>query len=84
MFERLLAIEMKDWTPKVLAITTLLGYLSVQWFLLTHIVDPEMREMVMRSLGTLDALMGYVFGFYYGSSDNKQQLIDQAKQLKKD
>lgn len=57
-----------DNTPKVLAYVVVGGYLIVQAFLLTSTVDPAMRDIVMRSLGTLDALVGMVASYYFGSS----------------
>ncbi len=45
-------------------------YAYVQWFLLNELVNVDMREIVMRSLGTLDALLGLVVGYYFGSSDS--------------
>lgn len=86
MLERLLAIEMRDWTPKVLAILTLLGYFGLQFYLMTHVIDHEMREMVMRALGTSDALITMVFSYYYSGSnkDTKKQQIIQASQQDKE
>lgn len=56
------------WTPRILAMLVIIGYSLVQWFILTHIVEPEMREIVMRSLGTMDMALGLVLGYYFGSS----------------
>lgn len=82
--EKILAIKARDWTPKVLGVLTLIGYFSIQWYLLVSIVDQSMREIVMRSLGTLDALVGYVFGFYYGGSNNTESGNRQPQEVKKD
>ena len=70
--ERLMAIRMRDWTPKILAVMTIFGYFAIQWYILTNIIEPSMREMVMRSLGTLDTLVGLIFSYYYGASDFMQ------------
>jgi hypothetical protein len=70
---RLREQTLRDWTPKVLAFLTTGCYIMIQWHLLTHIIDPSMREMVMRSLGTLDSLIGFVFGYYFGSSAGSQR-----------
>ncbi len=68
-----------DWTPKLLALFITGSYIFIQYHLITSVVDPSMREMVMRSLGTLDTLVGFVFAFYYGtslSSQRKQETLD--------
>lgn len=61
-------IETKDATTKVLAYIICILYVGVQIFLLTHVIDDNMKEMVMRALGTLDAILGLVFSYYFGSS----------------
>jgi len=61
-------IETKDSTTKVLAYIICGLYVGVQLFLLTHQIESDMKEMVMRALGTLDAIMGLVFSYYFGSS----------------
>lgn len=57
-----------SWTPRLITAVILGGYVLVQWFILTHIVPPEMLPIVMRSLGTLDTIVGIVVGYYFGSS----------------
>lgn len=57
-------------TPRTLAALVLSGYFFVQWFILYHIVPAESRDLVMRSLGTLDAAVGLVLGYYFGSSSS--------------
>lgn len=57
-----------SWTPRVLATVIVMGYIAVQYFLLAHIVPAEMRELILRSLGTLDMALGLVLGYYFGSS----------------
>jgi hypothetical protein len=44
----------------------------VQWFLLTHIIDGSMRELIARVLGTLDGALMLVLSFYFGSSAGSQ------------
>lgn len=78
---RLREATLRDWTPKFLAFGAVGCYVWVQWFILTHVIDASMREMAMRSLGTLDALVGLVFGYYFGSSDSskrKQAVIEET------
>lgn len=51
-------VKTADWTPRILAGLIVLGYALVQWWILAHVIAPEMREIVMRSLGVLDAALG--------------------------
>lgn len=57
-----------SWTPRILAAIVVIGYLLVQWFVLSHVVPAEMRDIVLRSMGTLDMALGLVLGYYFGSS----------------
>lgn len=71
----------RDWTPKVLALILTIFYCFLQYKIITTIIDPSMREIVMRSFGTLDTLLVFVFGFYFGtslSSEKKQRTIDKV------
>ena len=58
-----------SWTPRLLAAVIVLGWFAVQAWLLAHVVPQEMREIIMRTLGTLDMGLGLVLGYYYGSSN---------------
>jgi hypothetical protein len=57
-----------SWTPRILAAFVVLAWIGVQFFLLKHIVDPAMRDIIMRMLGTLDAALTFVLAYYFGSS----------------
>lgn len=67
-----------SWTPRLLAVLVVAGYAFVQWYVLGHVVAPEMRDIVLRSLGTIDMALGLVLGYYFGSSagsrDNQSAL----------
>ena len=56
------------WTPRILAAVIVTGWFLIQWYLLKHVIPAEMREIVMRSLGTLDMALGGMLGYYFGSS----------------
>jgi hypothetical protein len=58
----------KDYTPSMLAGMVTISYGVIQYYLLTHIIPAEMREIIMRTLGTLDMALGMVLGYYFGSS----------------
>lgn len=57
-----------SWTPRTIAGIFVAGWFTVQWFILTHIIANEMRDVVMRTLGTLDMGLGLILGYYFGSS----------------
>lgn len=59
--------------PGLLAILVVVAWGLVQWFLLTHLVDQSMRELIARVLGTLDTALVMVLSFYFGSSHGSQQ-----------
>jgi len=57
----------------IIAVIIISLYVYVQWFLLNDIIAADMREIVMRALGTLDAMLGLVVGYYYGTSEGSSQ-----------
>jgi hypothetical protein len=61
-------VKTQDWTPRILAGLVVTGWLAAQYFLLHNVVDPSMRELVNRLLGTLDAALMLVLSYYFGSS----------------
>lgn len=62
-------IEAKDsLSPRILAALIVSGWFLIQWYLLRHVIDDGMREIIMRTLGTLDMALGMVLGYYFGSS----------------
>jgi hypothetical protein len=68
-------------TPRLLAGLVMGLYIAVQYFLLTEVIEPTMREIVMRSLGTLDAAVGLVLGYYFGSSIGSAKKDDRIATL---
>ncbi len=71
-------------TPRLLAGLIMGLYIAVQWYLLHEIIDESMREIVMRSLGTLDAAVGLVLGYYFGSSISSAQKNDHIAEIIRD
>ena len=61
-------VATKDWTPRILAALIVGLYIGVQIAVFNVVIDPSMRDFVMRSMGTLDAALGLVLGYYFGSS----------------
>lgn len=68
--------DTKDWAPRVLAAIIVLTWASVQWFILRNSVPEDMRELIMRVLGTLDAALMLVLAYYFGSSSSSRQKDD--------
>lgn len=65
---RNMAIMTHDWTPRILAVTVVLSWGIVQWYLLHNVVDASMRELIARVLGTLDGALMLVLSYYFGAS----------------
>ena len=57
----------KSVTP-VLAIIIVIAWGFIQYHLLTHVVPTEMREIIIRVLGTLDGALVMVLSYYFGAS----------------
>ena len=58
--------------PPALSVMIVLAWAAVQFFLLTHVIEPSMRELIARVLGTLDGALMLVLSFYFGSSSGSQ------------
>lgn len=65
-------IELKDRTPAGLAWLVVVGYIGAQYYLFTHIIPAEMRDLVMRTLGTVDMALGMVLSYYFGAMHGKK------------
>jgi hypothetical protein len=75
-------IATNDWTPRILASLIIGLYIGVQYFIFGgHVLDPGMRDIAMRSLGTLDAAVGLVLAYYFGSSNSSKQKTDHLASL---
>ena len=70
-------VATKDWTPRILAGLIIGLYIGVQFYLLGFVLDDRQVNIVMRSLGTLDAAVGLVLGYYFGSSVGSANKTDQ-------
>ena len=65
---RQMAIVTHDLTPRILAVVIVICYVLAQFYLFTHTIDPSMRELVARVLGTVDGALMLVLSYYFGSS----------------
>lgn len=66
-------ISTKSFVPALLSILIVVAWSLIQYFLLTHIIAQEMRELVARVLGTLDGALMLVLSFYFGSSSHSEK-----------
>ena len=62
------AILTHDLTPRILAVIVVVAWGSVQWFMLHNVIEPSMRELIARVLGTLDGALMLVLSYYFGSA----------------
>lgn len=69
-------VDTKDWTPRLLAFAIVLTWGMVQWYILHNIIADDMRELVMRVLGTLDAALMLVLAYYFGASAQPGTVIN--------
>jgi len=74
-------IATKDWTPRVLAFSIMALYIGVQAYVLGYVIPEGSINIVMRSLGTLDAAVGLVLGYYFGSSVGSANKTDQISTM---
>ena len=56
------------WTPRIIAIIVFVVWVVVQFHVLNKAVPTDARELVIRMLGTLDAVLMAVVYYYFGSS----------------
>jgi hypothetical protein len=70
---REMQMSTKSFVPALLSILIVVAWALVQYFLLTHIIAQEMRELVARVLGTLDGALMLVLGFYFGGIHNASE-----------
>ena len=74
-------VATKDYTTRILAYVVLVGWLSVNGYVLTHELSASMLPVIMRLLGTLDSMTGLVLAYYFGSSSSsarKTELLGKA------
>jgi hypothetical protein len=78
---REMQMSTKSFVPALLSILVVCAWALIQYFLLTHVIAQEMRELVARVLGTLDGALMLVLSFYFGSSSssqNKDELLHRS------
>ena len=66
---RQMAIGTHSFTPSIMSYVIVCCWALIQMFLFTHVIDPSMRELISRVLGTLDGALMLVLSFWFGSSN---------------
>ena len=64
-----MAVGTHSLTPSILSYVTVVCWAIIQYFLFTHVIEPSMRELIARVLGTLDGALMLVLSFWFGSSN---------------
>lgn len=80
---RKMQMETKSVIVPVLSTIVVGSWVVIQFFLMTHVLDVEMREIVIRTLGTLDTALGLVLSFYFGSSNSSKSKDETINNLSK-
>jgi hypothetical protein len=74
---RKMEVATHDWTPTFLALLVVVAWNYVQFYLLQHVLETTMREIILRMQGNLDAALMVVLNYYFGSSSSSR-LKDQT------
>lgn len=61
------------WTPRIIALVIFIVWSLVNWKLFNGTISGDMRELVARALGTLDATLMAVIYYYFGSSAGSKE-----------
>ena len=59
---------LRDYTPTILAWMIIVGYLATNYYIMTGSYSEGAKELILRSLGALDAAVATVLGYYFGYS----------------
>lgn len=69
-------VDMRDWTPSVLGFVILGGWIWLNYFIFTADIPATNKDFIMRTLGTVDAVVMGVVYFFFGSSAGSARLRD--------
>jgi len=62
-----------DWTPKVLGLLSMIGFMSYIFFITAFPIDDSSDDIVMLIIGSLTGIATAVISFYFGSSNKKDK-----------
>jgi membrane protein YqaA with SNARE-associated domain len=63
----------KIWIPATIAAVFIGGWFTVQYVLLFHVIPESNRDILLRTMGTLDMVLGAIVGYFFGSSAGSAQ-----------
>ena len=62
-----------DWTPKVLGLLSMIGFMSYIFFITAFPIDDSSDDIVMLIIGSLTGIATAVISFYFGASNKKEK-----------
>jgi len=62
-----------DWTPKVLGLLSMMGFMSYIFFITAFPIDDSSDDIVMLIIGSLTGIATAVISFYFGSSNKRDK-----------
>jgi len=77
-------VNQKDWVPNVLAMSLLIGLLTLTWFLLNYETPAGNKEIIINLMGVLEGSLVTVMTFFFGSSrssDEKSKILGRIAEL---
>lgn len=72
-------VSIRDWMPRVLAVTYTVAYFTVLALLWKYPIKPEAKELISTLFGILSAAQMAIMGYYFGSSSGsakKSEIIE--------
>ena len=69
-------VDMNDWTPSVLAVVILCAWAWLNFYIFTTDIPAANKDFIMRTLGTVDAVVMGVVYFFFGSSAGSAKMKD--------
>lgn len=78
---RAMQIATRSWTPMILAAVVVIGWLAAFGFLVFRPLPSANADAIMLALGTLNAALTLVLGYYFGSSAGSRNKDETIRKL---